>query len=230
MTVLDEYIDRLEHEVENKRYFLRESRDALRDLVEEKQRGGSTIHSRRVAINDKVWSEVMARPMYLPERNDPIGLNLVSTRLEARDESMEDWLKYERQMVELQKNYLEEIKVTNGAMEETIAEFRARPPENPHHDTVSNENQNTTSTLQELRTQNAQHLQDLQRFVQKYLAPNDPDQTSPDEMMSFLAELLEGAAIPKETAIGKAPSLYRLLLRSNMLQESGDTVKLLDLS
>nr|CAO98779.1 component of the kinetochore [Nakaseomyces delphensis] len=233
MRVLDEYIERLEHEVENKRYFLQQSREALGKLIEEKQRGGSTIHSRRVSIKDQVLKELMERPMYLPERHDPIGLNLVSTRLESRDETMVHWLSRERQLVDLQKQYLDDLKVINGTMEDTIEEFRNNPPENSHDPAATGESLNTGNTeetLQELRLENKKCLNDLKEFVHQYMAPNDPDQTQATEMMSLLTTLLDGEAMPIESALAKAPSLYRLLLRANLLHVFTDSIKLLDLS
>ncbi|KAL3231527.1 hypothetical protein RNJ44_00562 [Nakaseomyces bracarensis] len=226
--VLDEYIERLEREVENKRYFLRESHGALQDLVERKQHGGSTVHSRRVAVSDAVWREVMQRPMYLPERQDPIGLNLLTVRLEGRDASMEEWMRCERQMVELQRTYLEDIKGLNAAMGETIAEFERNPPAGSAEDRRAAGAEQRT--LSELETDNEAVRYELASFIQQYMVPNDPDHTSEAQMMSLLTPLLNGEEMEADRARETAPALYRLLLRANLLELNSDKVKLLDLS
>lgn len=224
--IIDEYTAVLEREIENKRYFLKESHDALRDLIEskaERLNGAGSVQGRRSAINKDVWQKFIEKPMYLPERQDPIGLNLVSARLREKTESMGPWLEVEKEIVHVEETYLNSLRQLNAAMQDTIAEFRKNPPK-PREELVSKD-----YSLSSLKTQHESLHKELKEFVTRYLEPNAPENTSAEEMLQLISTLVQGKTLDKDQ-FKNSQSLFRLLMKGMLLENTDtDSYKLIDL-
>ena len=72
---LEFYKDRLKEEIENKKYFLKQASDAIKDLDQNYE---------NLNEDKKQWQEFLRKPMFYPDRSDPLGIALASVQLSAR--------------------------------------------------------------------------------------------------------------------------------------------------
>ncbi|EHN01604.1 Mcm22p [Saccharomyces cerevisiae x Saccharomyces kudriavzevii VIN7] len=84
--VLDVYIKNLENQIGNKRYFLNQTRSAIEEIR------SRSVDSAGKAVDPEIFTELLKKPMFLPERADPIGFSLMSNFLSSRAQSSSDWL------------------------------------------------------------------------------------------------------------------------------------------
>lgn len=72
---LEFYKDRLKEEIENKKYFLKQASDAIKDLDQNYE---------NLNEDKQQWQEFLQKPMFYPDRSDPLGIALASVQLSAR--------------------------------------------------------------------------------------------------------------------------------------------------
>ncbi|GCE97347.1 hypothetical protein ZYGM_004902 [Zygosaccharomyces mellis] len=218
--LLEVYIDTIEQQVDNKTFFIKQARDAIKSL----RTGGMNDYS----INLQQWQSFMKRPMFFPERSDPIGLSLASTGLVTRQQSSEQWLEdMEVQLNDMQTMIRNQQQVNQEMT--VLLELLIQKSEIPSDNNPIQEN--AIQRNRRLRT-------GLAKFIQESLSLDLADsQNTTEEVCSDLMTVIE-RLINYDTNLKTTdfpPStkgLFRLLLRGNLitLNEVGDKryVKLID--
>lgn len=218
--LLEVYIDTIEQQVDNKTFFIKQARDAIKSL----RTGGMNDYS----INLQQWQSFMKRPMFFPERSDPIGLSLASTGLVTRQQSSEQWLEdMEVQLNDMQTMIRNQQQVNQEMT--VLLELLIQKSEIPSDNNPIQEN--AIQRNRRLRT-------GLAKFIQESLSLDLADsQNTTEEVCSDLMTVIE-RLINYDTNLKTTdfpPStkgLFRLLLRGNLitLNKVGDKryVKLID--
>lgn len=218
--LLEVYIDTIEQQIDNKTLFIKQARDAIESL----QTGGMDVHS----INPEQWQSFMKRPMFFPERSDPIGLSLASTGLVSRQRSSEEWLEHmEVQLKDMEAMIGSQQKVNQEIT--VLLELLTQKLETPPND----------NRMQETPVQRNRRLRTgLTKFIEDFLSLDLADSRNTAEevcndLMVVIERLINYDTNLKTTDFPPSTKgLFRLLLRGNLitLNEVGDKhyVKLID--
>lgn len=218
--LLEVYIDTIEQQVDNKTFFIKQARDAIKSL----RTGGMNDYS----INLQQWQSFMKRPMFFPERSDPIGLSLASTGLVTRQQSSEQWLEdMEVQLNDMQTMIRNQQQVNQEMT--VLLELLIQKSEIPSDNNPIQEN--AIQRNRRLRT-------GLAKFIQESLSLDLADSQNTTEevcgdLMTVIERLINYDTNLKTTDFPPSTKgLFRLLLRGNLitLNEVGDKryVKLID--
>lgn len=219
------YIRSLRDHLENKKYFLRQAKDAIGSL----QTRSNDDH----LMSDGKWQALLKKPMFFPERSDPIGLSLLSVSMATRKETSLKWLEYMSNhlqevsdLVKYQKNTNRKLLVLVELLEQRISLLEQVTKKTP--------------IMPKSPTEYNQHLlKSLDEFVKSYLAIDMGDAEDAgfdiyDDIMSIIKRLVNYDTTLKISDFHHSSKcFYRLLLRSNLIElenkEDGERyVKLLD--
>ncbi|CAR26390.1 ZYRO0B08580p [Zygosaccharomyces rouxii] len=218
--LLEVYINTIEQQIDNKKFFVKQARDAIGSL----QTGGMDVHS----ISSEQWQNFMKRPMFFPERSDPIGLGLASTGFVSRQQSSEQWLEHMEVQLNDMQTMIRNQQQMNHEMT-VLLELLLHKLETPSED----------NTIQETPVQRNHTLRnELKNFIRDFLSLDLADsQNTAEQVCSDVMVVIE-RLINYDTNLTTTdfpPStkgLFRLLLRGNLitLNEVGDKryVKLTD--
>lgn len=218
--LLEVYIDTIEQQIEDKTFFINQAKNVIESL----QANGIDMHS----INSEQWQSFLKRPMFFPERSDPIGLSLASTSFVSRQQSSEQWLEHTRVQLNDMQGLIREQQQLNQEMtvllELLIQKLEIPPDDNPVPETSVQRNHRLRA--------------ELAKFTKDFLSLDLADsQNSADEVYNDATAIFE-RLINYDTNLKTTdfpPStkgLFRLLLRGNLitLKEVGGErhVKLID--
>ncbi|QLG73059.1 hypothetical protein HG535_0E01430 [Zygotorulaspora mrakii] len=223
--LLEVYIKSLEEQVETKKYFLKQAKEAINTLEK-------SSRSRKI-ISDEEWQRFLKKPMYFPERSDPIGLSLASVGLRTRRDTSFEWIKYMEnhlkameEIIQYQKNANHDITVLTALLEQGIDKSKQGSFDAEVYPTTP-------------KMENQQLLLQTEQFIRTYLSVDmvnaeDVGTDIYDEVMALIKRLINYDKTLKVTDFHHGSrSLYRLLLRSNLIEVESDEkgekhIKLLD--
>lgn len=218
--LLEVYIDTIEQQVDNKTFFIKQARDAIESL----RTGGMDDYS----INLQQWQSFMKRPMFFPERSDPIGLSLASTGLVTRQQSSEQWLEDTEVQLNDMQTMIRNQQQVNQEMT-VLLELLIQKSDIPSDNNPIQEN--AIQRNRRLRT-------GLAKFVRESLSLDLADSQNTTEevcsdVMTVIERLINYDTNLKTTDFPPSTKgLFRVLLRGNLitLKEVGDKryVKLID--
>lgn len=218
--LLEVYIDTIEQQVDNKTFFIKQARDAIESL----RTGGMDDYS----INLQQWQSFMKRPMFFPERSDPVGLSLASTGLVTRQQSSEQWLEDTEVQLNDMQTMIRNQQQVNQEMT-VLLELLIQKSDIPSDNNPIQEN--AIQRNRRLRT-------GLAKFVRESLSLDLADSQNTTEevcsdVMTVIERLINYDTNLKTTDFPPSTKgLFRLLLRGNLitLKEVGDKryVKLID--
>lgn len=217
--LLEVYTKSLEAQIENKKYFLKQAQDAIEALSLEPNPENPAVS----------WHELLKRPMFYPERSDPIGLSLASVSQTSRKETTEEWINYMDGHLAMLKCMVEDQKQTNHDLNILIELLQRRPQH------ANSSDREMTTLLPEARNQ--QLLADLKDFIKNYLSVDivnaeDAGSDLSDIIFSLIMRLIDRDKTLQVTDFHYCSmGLYRLLLRSNLITiiESGDNTRRVEL-
>lgn len=218
--LLEVYIDTIEQQVDNKTFFIKQARDAIESL----RTGGMDDYS----INLQQWQSFMKRPMFFPERSDPVGLSLASTGLVTRQQSSEQWLEDTEVQLNDMQTMIRNQQQVNQEMT-VLLELLIQKSDIPSDNNPIQEN--AIQRNRRLRT-------GLAKFVRESLSLDLADSQNTTEevcsdVMTVIERLINYDTNLKTTDFPPSTKgLFRVLLRGNLitLKEVGDKryVKLID--
>ncbi|CAI4044043.1 hypothetical protein SKDZ_10G3300 [Saccharomyces kudriavzevii ZP591] len=208
--VLDVYIKNLENQIGNKRYFLNQTRSAIEEIR------SRSVDSAGKAVDPEIFTELLKKPMFLPERADPIGFSLMSNFLSSRAQSSSDWLSVmndqsidTKTIVSLQENINSDLEELLRKLQHQLADLDNKKQDLAHIKTPKDRNKELWTSLND--------------FVEKFLVPNlDNSEESIDnltrEITLLLKRLIEhDITLTLNDFSSKTMPLYRLLLRGNVV-------------
>lgn len=214
------YINSLEQQIEDKRFFLLQARNAIESL----QNGGNGEH----LITPEQWQDFLKKPMFFPERTDPIGLSLASASFITRQKTSEEWLEHtEKELGHMQTMIRDQEQINQNML--VLIELLEQKSDRAFANALMSE-----SLLQ----RNRRLLRELEEFVENYLAldmanAENSNETVYRDTMEILSRLIRYDTHLKTTDFPQSTKgLFRLLLRSNLIaledEESARYVRLLD--
>ncbi|CCE65379.1 hypothetical protein TPHA_0L00220 [Tetrapisispora phaffii CBS 4417] len=118
---LNVYIKSLENQIENKRYFLQQTRNAIQKLKDEKKESKSTNE-----VDEAIWQEFLRKVMFFPERSDPIGISLASTSLRIRNKTSREAIESLEINYKNTNAYTSYFKNINSDLEELVNLIKQR--------------------------------------------------------------------------------------------------------
>lgn len=203
---LEVYVDTLEQQIEDKKFFIKQARDALESLHD----SGLTAYS----ISSEKLQSFMKRPMFFPERSDPIGLSLTSASLSSRQESSEHWLEDTKIQLDDMGTMIRDQQQINHEMTvllELLQQKLEIPPIENHE-------------IEENAVQRNKRLRnELSAFVQDFLSLDLADSVDSAEQvyrdfMAVIERLINYDTNLKTTDFPPSTrGLFRLLLRGNLI-------------
>ncbi|SCU78847.1 LADA_0A08064g1_1 [Lachancea dasiensis] len=220
-------------EIENKEYFLQQTTELLAELREREPDSGSNEEP-------KLWEEFLKRPMFFPDRSDPVGVSLAfcenRNRLNLNRQFLES---NESQSLTMLQQVLEIQESLNQGLATLLELLSARLTGEMRHQRASNdENDARPEITDSIETQNNKLWDILNllvgRFVAVDLCPPDADpQAIASEMRATLTHMIKKSGVVyMKNFQGPSSGLYRLLLKAKLVStsEDGATVKLQDFS
>ncbi|CDH11365.1 related to Central kinetochore subunit MCM22 [Zygosaccharomyces bailii ISA1307] len=203
--LFETYINSIEQQIEDKQFFLSQARNVVESLRSEGNR------SRNITLEQ--WQDFLKKPMFFPERSDPIGLNMVSASLVSRQTSTEEWLHYMEEKLNHMQTMIGDQEGINRDMLVLIELLEQRPK-------IALVNIPT----QESPSQRNQRLRlELEDFVKNYIAldladAGDSTEEVQRDLFLLLSRLVHYDKYVKTTDFQKSTKgLFRLLLRSNLI-------------
>lgn len=221
------YIKTLENQIENKRYFLEQTEAAISKL----QNSNSNDPQ---PISNEIVQELMKKPMFFPERSDPIGLSLATTSLLTRQKTSEEAINEMESNITNIETMNKYQKTVNTDLKALIGMLEQKSNGSP-----SNSQENSYQPPME---RNRLLWDSLDSFNKEYISVDladleDGDDTDVyDHMNALLIKLIQYDTTLKVADFHPyCRGLYRLLLKSNIIvleeKEDGNRyVKLLDFS
>ena len=226
--LLQVYIETLEHQIANKKYFLEQTDKAIAKL-----KSALAPDTREKLTNEK-WQTFLENPMFFPERSDPIGLSLASTSLRTRKGTSKDVInilttKTEKisSLTMYQRQINDDVEILIDLLQKKI---KLEKPSESIERYISPLEKN-----KELRNL-------LNTFVKEFLSIDlaNTDDSYPESLTLRINELLEkliqyDPALTTDDFNPDCKDLYRLLLKSNIIDlgkniNGNRYVKLLDFS
>lgn len=216
--VMQVYIDSLESQIAYKRDFLRQVQDAIDSIS-------------APAIPEGDWKELLEKPLYRPERSDPIGLCMASVSHTTRLHTTKKWIEHMDDSMPQVEGMIKDQREINHELEILIELLERK--------SVSMVSKIIPNASRTPEARNQQLWNELQDFVKNYLAVDmaDPEDAGNDlfpDVFSLLKRLLRDDDTLKSTDFRHcSQGLYRLLLRGNLItvtksQNGAKYVKLLD--
>ncbi|SCU80723.1 LANO_0B00980g1_1 [Lachancea nothofagi CBS 11611] len=202
----------LEREIDNKEYFLQQVTDALAKL---KSSGPDT----KLNSDQDLWIEFLGKPMFSPDRSDPIGLSLAfcenRTRLKTSREYLEsDSLEPLREILATQESLNQGVQTLTTLLNQRLSENSPQLHDR-QQDGPETRNSNLWRILHTL----------IENFVAIDLCPDGADSDLVAERMQNLMKRLikrDESLTANDFEGNYSSGLYRLLLRSNCLCKSQD--------
>lgn len=199
------YVKSLEREISNKEYFLRQAEDALEVLRREESipKEGSTS-----------WNDFLEKPMFCPERSDPIGLCLAFSGHRSRLQESREFLKMHslvalKEALELQKSLNEGLESFSGLLRTRLKKLtKSKKPVAPK----SAEQRNVA--LKEI----------MKILVDSFVATDlaamgsDTDLVA-REMQELIRRLIRLEILNQADFRPRCTGLYRLLKKANIIEE-----------
>lgn len=199
------YINSIEQQIEDKKFFLSQARNVVKSLRSE--------GSRPRIISLEQWQDFLKKPMFFPERSDPIGLNMVSASLVSRQTTTEEWLHYmEEKLIHMQTMIGDQEHINRDML--ILIELLEQRPQ------ISLVN---SPTLESPSQRNHRLHLELEDFVKNYIALDLADAGESTEevqrdLIILLSRLVHYDRYLKTTDFQKSTrGLFRLLLRSNLI-------------
>lgn len=218
--LFETYINSIEQQIEDKRFFLSQAKNVVESLRNEGNR------SRNITLAQ--WQDFLKKPMFFPERSDPIGLNMVSASLVSRQTTTEEWLHYMEEKLDHMQAMIGDQEHINRDMLVLIELLEQRPKI-----TLVN-----IPTLESPSQRNQRLHLELEDFVKNYIALDLADAGNSTEevqrdLILLLSRLVHYDKYLKTTDFQKSTKgLLRLLLRSNLItvykERNARYVRLLD--
>ncbi|CEP60978.1 Mcm22p LALA0_S02e04016g [Lachancea lanzarotensis] len=205
------YQQSLQREIESKEYFLKQAKAAL-----QLQRNSSD----QILKDDiGLWNSFMEKPMFFPDRSDPLGWSLASCELRNRLKSNEQYLELEpleplRETLKLQERL-------NTGLETLEALLKSRLE---GHQNAKTKRRSSISA----ESCNVKLWDILNLLIRNFVAVDlsskgsDIDQVAAT-MLDVLKHLLQvDRKVSVEEFSGQCSGLYRILLRANCIRKSKD--------
>ncbi|QLL32460.1 hypothetical protein HG536_0C06290 [Torulaspora globosa] len=215
---LQAYIESLESHIHLKRDLLKQVRNATDEIPEAIEPKGD-------------WKDLLSKPLFRPDRSDPIGLSLASVSQTTRLESTKAWInEKEKHLIELGQMIRDQKDINNDLI--VLIDLLNRKLETM---ALTSERERP-KTPEEL---NRQLHSSLETFVKNILSVDmvDAEQAGNDlseEVFTLIRRLLSHDDTLEVADFHKcSKKLFRLLLRSNLVTVSESPnnvrhVKLLD--
>ncbi|SCU83583.1 LAMI_0C03774g1_1 [Lachancea mirantina] len=208
------YLEVLEKEILNKELFLQEVRRAIQAETEEGI----------LQENDPIeWKQFLSKPLFMPDRSDPIGICLASVSARERLESSRQFLADNSvndlvEMVEYQKTLNDGMRVLQTLLKKRI-------------DTGDNIEDVTTIQLtpKEFKELNGSLKDIMKRFLIDYLAPDLCEPEDDSELLgnkmnkALQVLLLEKGQVQKSIFLRECAALYRVLIKCRFIREFTST-------
>lgn len=216
--LLQVYVDSLESQIESKRDFLKQVQGVIDDVA-------------TPVVPEGDWKDLLAKPLFRPERSDPIGLSMASVSQTTRLESTKAWIAHMEDHIPRLEATVVKQKGMNYDLE-VLIELLEKKLE-------SMTSQAVRERALSPEERNQQLWDSLEHFVKNYLSVDlvDAEDAGSDlfaEIFPLIKRLLEGDETLKASDFHNCSrGLYRLLLRSNLIDvveapNSVRYVKLLD--
>ncbi|CCH59782.1 hypothetical protein TBLA_0B09650 [Henningerozyma blattae CBS 6284] len=122
LSLFELYIKSLEIQISNKKFFIDQANKAISNLPKQPSSNPST--SKDKGILDKKFKknleELLSKPIFLPERSDPIGISLASNSLNHKIKSSACLITDLQNSIDLNSNLIEYHTSTNKLLIEII--------------------------------------------------------------------------------------------------------------
>ncbi|QLQ79980.1 hypothetical protein HG537_0C06290 [Torulaspora globosa] len=212
------YVESLESHIHLKRDLLKQVQNATDEVPEAIEPKGD-------------WKELLSKPLFRPDRSDPIGLSLASVSQTTRLESTKKWInEKEKRLVELEQMIRDQKDLNNDLV--VLIDLLNRKLETM---AITSEKQRPRMPEEV----NRQLLSSLEEFVKKILSVDmvDAEHAGDDlseEVFALIMRLLNHDETLEVADFHKcSKKLFRLLLRSNLITVTDSPnnvrhVKLLD--
>lgn len=205
------YKEALEREIENKKYFLKQAHSAIESLA--------TSDLGLVEDKDE-WREFLKKPMFFPDRSDPIGLNLVSIEQQQR-------LKTSKEVLGIQQlNELEELVDFQRSLNSDLELFYSMLLRREREPTLREQEESVSR-------RNTKLFEILKRLIKEYImidisAPLNRSSETADEVWTMMLHLLNGENLNVREFRGATAGFYRMLLRSGLIENVDAESKSMD--
>lgn len=200
--LLQVYVESLESQIESKRDFLRQVQDVIGGISGPAEPEGD-------------WKDLLAKPLFRPERSDPIGLCMASVSHTTRLETTKEWITDMESHIPRLEAMLENQKRMNYDLG-VLIELLEKKLDSLTSPTVK-------KSPQSPEARNEQLWNELEHFVKNYLSVDlvDAEDAGKDlfsDVFPLIKRLLDGDGTLKATDFHHcSKGLYRLLLRSNLI-------------
>lgn len=195
----------LKQELFNKRFFLKQAKAAI-----EKLGGESTLE--HLPVNEKIWTSLLSKQLFIPQRSDPIGLVLLFnekfhqlkfTNSQITEDSLE-------QIIKEYKSIINNLKVLNTLFLQRI-------------DDASIDDRDSIISEQSSSKKNAKLHSILESFIANFLTvdlsgPMELNEENSSRILNLIERLIAGDHTLKLSDFEPdCLGLYRLLVNSCLI-------------
>lgn len=202
---LEFYKDRLKEEIENKKYFLKQASDAIKDLDQNYE---------NLNEDKQQWQEFLQKPMFYPDRSDPLGIALASVQLSARRLTSKQVVESPT-LTDLENMVFHQrsLNADMALLRNSLLERSTRPSDD------------TTERIETSQQRHERLQAILKGLTEEYLAVDLVDvetqtATLMEDMYSIIQRLVNYDETLKMSDFRHScMGLYRLLLRGNLIEK-----------
>lgn len=213
--LLEVYRSLLETQIQNKRYFLKQAQDVISSLPSQ-----DITDMDKNKVDPDTFQSLLEKPMFLPERSDPIGLSLMNTSMTKRIKTTQESIIAITESLEQDQQLIEYHVQMNKGLEE-LSKGLAKKGMEFEQDDCSNNSVDLLDTNKKLHSA-------LNDIVTKYISTDGEDTVIANQLLERLTSYDDTLNIDDFVSSHSGSIILKILRRYNLLEENEFNVKLLE--